>query len=52
MLAQDKFREVKEIVPTKDGSEKVNVVECTSEFSQAEFIKNKIKEIKKDNPDY
>ena len=52
MLAQDKFRETKEIVPTKDGSEKVNVVECTSEFSQAEFIKNKIKEIKKDNPDY
>jgi DNA helicase II / ATP-dependent DNA helicase PcrA len=52
LLSQDKFRETKEIVPTKDDSQKVNVVECTSEFAQAEFIKNKIKEIKKDNPDY
>ena len=50
LLSQDKFREPKEIVPTKDDSQKVNVVECTSEFAQAEFIKNKIKEIKKDDP--
>jgi DNA helicase II / ATP-dependent DNA helicase PcrA len=52
LLSQDKFRETKKIEPTKDDSQKVNVVECTSEFAQAEFIKNKIKEIKKDNPDY
>jgi len=52
LLSQDKFRETKEIIPTKDDSQKVNVVECTSEFAQAEFIKNKIKEIKKDNPNY
>ena len=52
LLEQDKFRETKEIVPTKDDSQKVNVVECTSEFAQAEFIKNKIKEIKKDNPEF
>ena len=50
LLSQDKFREPKEIVPTKDDSQKVNVVECTSEFAQAEFIKKKIKEIKKDDP--
>ena len=50
LLSQDKFREIKEIIPTKDDSQKVNVVECTSEFAQAEFIKNKIKEIKEDDP--
>ena len=43
LLSQDKFRETKKIEPTKDDSQKVNVVECTSEFAQAEFIKNKIK---------
>jgi DNA helicase II / ATP-dependent DNA helicase PcrA len=52
LLSQDIFRETKKIVPTKDDSQKVNVVECTSEFAQAEFIKNKIKKIKSDNPDY
>ena len=52
LLEQDKFREPKHIVPTKDDPQKVNVVECSSEYAQAEFIKNKISEIKKQNPDY
>ena len=47
LLEQDTFRETKTIVPTKEDSQKVNVVECSSEFAQAEFIKNKINEIKK-----
>jgi DNA helicase-2/ATP-dependent DNA helicase PcrA len=46
LLEQDAFRETKTIVPTKEDSQKVNVVECSSEFAQAEFIKNKINEIK------
>lgn len=49
LLEQDKFRNVKKIVPTKDDSQKVDVVECTSEFAQAEFVKNKINEIKNQN---
>jgi len=48
LLEQDTFREAKKIVPTKDDSQKVNVVECSSEFAQAEFIKNKIHELKKE----
>ena len=48
LLEQDAFREIKKIVPTKDDSQKVNVVECSSEFAQAEFIKNKIHELKKE----
>ena len=47
LLEQDPFREPKKIVPTKDDSQKVNVIECSSEFAQAEFIKNKIHELKK-----
>ena len=47
LLEQDAFREIKTIVPTKDDSQKVSVVECSSEFAQAEFIKNKIHELKK-----
>ena len=47
LLEQDSFREAKKIVPTKDDSQKVNVIECSSEFAQAEFIKNKIHELKK-----
>ena len=47
LLEQDIFREKKIIVPTKDDSQKVSVVECSSEFAQAEFIKNKINELKK-----
>ena len=50
LLEQDIYREKKKIVPTKDDSQKVSVVECSSEFAQAEFIKNKIYElIKKTN---
>jgi len=41
LLEQDAFREIKTIVPTKDDSQKVSVVECSSEFAQAEFIKIK-----------
>ncbi len=52
LLDQDKFREPKKIVPTKDDNQKVSVVECSSEFAQAEFIKNKINEIKKQNANY
>ena len=48
LLEQDTFRESKKIVPTKDDSQKVNVIECSSEFAQAEFIKNKIHELKKE----
>ena len=48
LLEQDPFREAKKIVPTKDDSQKVNVIECSSEFAQAEFIKNKIHELKKE----
>jgi len=48
LLEQDTFRETKKIVPTKDDSQKVNVIECSSEFAQAEFIKNKIHELKKE----
>jgi len=47
LLEQDAFREIKTIVPTKEDHQKVNVVECSSEFAQAEFIKNKINELKK-----
>ena len=48
LLELDKFRTPKEIVPAKKDSSKVNVVECSSEFAQAEFIKNKITELVKD----
>jgi len=48
LLEQDTFREAKKIVATKDDSQKVNVIECSSEFAQAEFIKNKIHELKKE----
>ena len=48
LLEQDAFREIKTIVPTKEDNQKVNVVECSSEFAQAEFIKNKINELKKE----
>jgi len=47
LLEQDAFREIKKIVPTKEDEQKVSVVECSSEFAQAEFIKNKINELKK-----
>ena len=46
LLEADKFRTPKNIVPVKEESEKVNVVQCSSEFAQAEFIKNKITELK------
>ena len=47
LLEQDAFRETKTIVPTKEDDQKVNVVECSSEFAQAEFIKNKINDLKR-----
>ena len=47
LLEQDKYRTPKKIVPTKDDKQKVNVIECSSEYAQAEFIKNKIHELKK-----
>jgi DNA helicase-2/ATP-dependent DNA helicase PcrA len=48
LLEQDVFREKKTIVPTKEDDQKVSVVECSSEFAQAEFIKNKINELKRE----
>ncbi len=52
LLEQDKFRESKQILPVKEEDYRVNVIECSSEFAQAEFIKNKIKELLKTNPNY
>ena len=52
LLEQDKFREPKNITPTKNDKQKVNVIECSSEFAQAEYIKNKINDIRKKNPEY
>jgi DNA helicase II / ATP-dependent DNA helicase PcrA len=48
LLSQDQFRDTKEIIPTKKDNEPVHVIECSSEFAQAEFIKNKITELKKE----
>jgi DNA helicase II / ATP-dependent DNA helicase PcrA len=52
LLAQDTIRDPKNIEPTKKEDNKVNVVECSSEIAQAEFIKNKIGEMIKNNPGY
>ena len=52
LLAQDTLRAPKKIVATKKEDSKVNVVECSSEIAQAEFIKNKIGELIKNNPGY
>ena len=47
LLSQDQFRTPRDIIPTKKDTQNVNVIECSSEFAQAEFIKNKIIELKK-----
>ncbi|MEX0862168.1 ATP-dependent helicase [Nitrosopumilus sp.] len=52
LLAQDPLRDTKNIEHTKKEDSKVNVVECSSEIAQAEFIKNKIGELMKKNPGY
>ena len=52
LLAQDTFRDAKETKSTKDDDQKVNVVECSSEIAQAEFIKNQIANLIKQNPGY
>ncbi|MBT4326061.1 MAG: ATP-dependent helicase, partial [Candidatus Nitrosopelagicus sp.] len=52
LLAQDTLRATKNIQATKKEDDKVNVVECSSEFAQAEFIQNKIGEMIKNNPGY
>ncbi len=52
LLAQDEYREEKKIESTKDEDDKVNVVECSSEIAQAEFIKNRIGELLKQNSAY
>ena len=52
LLAQDTIRSPKNIEATKKEDNKVNVVECSSELAQAEFIKNKIGEMIKNNPNY
>ena len=36
----------------KDDEQKVSVIDCSSEFAQAEFVKNKIMELMKSNSDY
>jgi DNA helicase II / ATP-dependent DNA helicase PcrA len=48
LLSQDQFRDTKEIIPTKKDNEDVHVIECSSEFAQAEFIKNTIIKLKKE----
>lgn len=50
LLGQDVYRKSKEIISTKDSDEKVHIVECSSQFAQAEFIKNKIGEVIQNNP--
>ena len=52
LLDQDKYREPKKITPTKNDDYKVKVIECSSEYAQAEFVKNKIQELLKTNPNY
>jgi len=52
LLSQDTLRTPKDIEATKKEDNKVNVVECSSEIAQAEFIKNKIGELIKNNPGY
>ncbi len=51
LLRQDRLRVPKEITPTKDDPQKVGVVECSSEYAQAEFIRKKIRELM-DGSDY
>ena len=52
LLDQDKYREPKKITPTKNDDYKVKVIECSSEYAQAEFVKNKIQELLKTNSNY
>ena len=52
VLSQDIYREKKKIVSTKDDTVKVNVTECVTQFSQVEFVKNKISELMAKNPSY
>lgn len=52
LLEHDTFRKPKKITPVKAADYKVNVVQCSTEYAQAEFIKNKIKELLKANPSF
>lgn len=47
LLSQDQYRTPRNIITTKKDKQNVNVIECSSEFAQAEFIKNKIIELNK-----
>ena len=54
LLTQDTYRipPNRELEAQKDDDQLVNVIDCSSEFAQAEFVKNKIIEIMKENADY
>ena len=53
LLTQDTYRiPPKPLEAQKDDEQKVRVIDCSSEFAQAEFVKNQIVELMKSNPDY
>jgi len=52
LISQDIHRRPKNIIPEKQSGDKVNVIECSNDIAQAEFIKNTILSIKSQNPDY
>ncbi len=53
LLTQDTYRiPPKPLEAQKDDDQKVHVIDCSSEFAQAEFVKNQIIELMKSNPDY
>lgn len=49
LLKQDQNRKRKPIVSTKKNKDRVLLTTCTSEFFQAEYVKDKILELKKKN---
>ncbi len=52
LMDQDGARAQKDIIGVKNGGEKVKVVECTSDFAQVEYIKNRISQLMNENPSY
>ena len=49
LLKQDSTRKAKTIISTSTSKDKVFVIPCRGELAQAEFVKNKIIELKKKN---
>ena len=52
LLEQDKYRKPKPITAEKNDTNKVEVIECNSELSQAEYVKKYIQDSMKKNPSY